>query len=328
MDSLKVIKSGNVSISRLLESTEDIQYFLAKENQIIVYCVSGENENIFYKISPKGTITDSLAIHCRPTHIAFIKGFIINKEKHQFYNWSFDGNRQAISIIAQNEQFDWNLGKQQQLLSNISKSASAVYVAYDSDSPAPTKSPKEGIQTIPSMRTYAILTYFSNGQCFQFFTTLNVDEQFPYSYTQELLLNNLFKRVNTKVKGDIEIIKTDNIHYRYFQKLKREKVRFSGGGGNTPGFDVMLYHGNLYTDVVFRSDTLRLKEFMYLDEKWHSSDIEIEGKNLGVVTKNKGQPPHIIQAYMYYANPELAYALFTNNDKKLYLIKSINSSNE
>lgn len=321
LDSLKVITSGNLTMQLLLESTEDIQSFLTSDNHVIIYTVSGKTENLFYKISPTGDIIDSLMINSRHTNIVFVKGFIIDKDTHQYYKWSFDGSKQPIHATVKNGQLDWKVEKQQEQLAAIVEKSMTVYVDYQVESPEPQKSTGDEIQTTQAIKTYAILNYFVNDECFQFYTTLDVNRHFPYSYTQKLLLNNLFKRINTAVSGDKEVIQTANIQYRYFQKTAQEKVRFSGGGGNAPGFNKELYHGNLFTDVVFKNDTLRLKEFMYLDEEWHASAIDINGKNIGTLTKNKAQPPVIVDAYMYYTNPKLAYALFSNSDRKLYLIK-------
>ncbi|MFD0793649.1 hypothetical protein ACFQZX_08470 [Mucilaginibacter litoreus] len=322
LDSLNVIKAKNASMTLLLESTEDIQSFLTPDNEVIVYTIPQKTANSFYKISKSGVVIDSLTINCRPTDIAFVKGYIIDKKNHQYYKWSFDGNKQANSITLQNEHLDWDLQKQKQQFADIVKKSKAVFVDYRTDSPEPQKPSNDGeIQAVPSMQTYTTLTYFINDKCFRFSTKLDIGKDFPYSYTEQLLLNNLFKRINTKVSGNKEIIRTPNIRYRYFQKLKLEKVRFSGGGGNAAPFDEMLFHGYLFTDVIYKADTLKLKEFMYLEKKWHQSSIEIDGENIGTLTKNKRQPPHNIDAYMYYTNPQLAYALFTNDDKRLYLIK-------
>ncbi len=322
IDSSAIIRSGSTSMTLLLESMEDIQSFLTANNEVIIYTVADKTENSFYKIAKNGVVTDSLTIMCRPSDIAFVKGFIIDKEKHQYYKWSFDGNKQAINIVAQNERLDWDLQKQQQQLADIKESSAAVYIDYETESPEPQKpSSDDEIQAVPSPITYTILTYFQNNRCFRFTTTLDVSNDFPYSYTEKLLFNNLFKRINTEASGNKEIIKTSHIRYRYFQELKLEKVRFSGGGGNAPGFDEMLFHGNLFTDVIYKTDTLRLKEFMYLEKKWHHSSIEIDGKNIGTLTKNKAQPSILIDAYMYYTNPDLGYALFSNSERKLYIIK-------
>jgi hypothetical protein len=321
IDSSELIKSGKVSMALLLQSKVDIQSYLTPENLLVTYSVPTETENLFYKISKEGNVIDSLVIDSRPADIAFIKGFIINKETHQYYKWSINGNKQAIDMPEQNERLDWDPKRQQQQLAEVLKVSPDVYVDYQYEEPEPQKPAGNDLQTIPAIRTYAVLTYFVKSDCFQFFTTLDVHEQFPYTYTEKLLLNNLFKRINTQVSGDKETVKTPNVKYRYFQKLKLEKVQFSGGGGNAPGFEKSLYHGNLFTDVAYKNDTLKLKEFMYLDENWHTSAIQINGKKLGTLTKNKQQPPAIIEAYMYYTNPQLQYALFSNNDKKLYLIK-------
>ncbi|QXV63831.1 hypothetical protein INP83_12010 [Mucilaginibacter sp. 21P] len=70
-----------------------------------------------------------------------------------------------------------------------------------------------------------------------------------------------------------------------------------------------------------KKDTLKLKESLYLEEKWHLSQIKIDGNNIGTVTKNESHPPHNIGAYRCYKNAKLGYALFANDDKKLYIIK-------
>lgn len=321
LDSLKTIRSGKISMELLLESTEDIQYFLTPENEVIAYGVAGQMRNIFIKISPGGTVLDSLVINAKPLSLAFVKGYIVNKDENQYYRWSFDGNRHPFSISLQNEHFEWDTQKQQALFDSIVKKSPTVVIDYGTASPEPVKSSAGELQTIPAMQTFTTMTYFVKNKCFKFFTTLNVSRQFPYAYTEELLLNSFFKKINNNISGNREIIKTPDIRYRYFQKLKPEKVRFSGGGGNTPGFTKLIFHGNLFTDVIYKNDTLKLKEFMYLDEGWHASQIEIDGKNIGTLTKNKVQPPHYIDAYLYYTNPQLAYALFSNDDKKLYLIK-------
>lgn len=322
IDSSNVIKGGKVSMTLLLESTEDIKTFLTPNNEVIVYTVPEKMTNSFYKISRDGVMSDSLLINSRQTDIAFVKGYIIDKKHHQYYKWSFDGNKKAINTTLQNERLDWDLKKQQQQLADIKDRSSAVSVDYETKSPEPLKPAAEGeIQAVPTMETYTILTYFVDDNCFRFFTTLNTHEDFPYSYTEKLLLNDLFKRIITKVSSGKEIIKAPEIRYRYFQKLKLEKVYVPGPGGNAKGYDKMIFHGNLYTDVIYKTDTLKLKEFMYLDAEWHTADIEINGQNIGTLTKNKGRTPQYIKAYMYYTNPQLGYALFSNDDKKLYLIK-------
>ncbi|MCX3264854.1 hypothetical protein [Pedobacter agri] len=321
LDRSEVITSSKVSMRLVMESTVDIQYFMTASNELIVYAVPRPEENVFSKFNEQGEVTDSLIIHGKPSDIAFIDGLVINKGKHQYYQWSFDGSSEAKNIVMQNEDFKWNSTRQQELLEKVVHTAKSVYVEYDSDSPAPQKMEGDKIQIVPSIRTFAKLTYFDGGNCYQFFTTLNVYKQFPYAATQELLMNNIFKRINTKVSGDKEIIQTPFIRYRYFQKLKREKVRFPGGGGNMPGYDKILFHGNLFTDLVYKNDTLRVKEFMYLEQDRASSSIQIAGESLGTFTKNKVRPISSIEAYMYYSHPNLSYALFTNSDKKLYIIK-------
>lgn len=320
-ESVKIVRSAKLSMALFLESTEDIQYFFTPENKMITYSVQNKTDNRFTKVDKAGEITDYLIIHSKPHDIVFVNGFIIDKKKRNYYTWSFNGNKQAYPITMQNDRLDWDVNKQQEQISNIVNASPWVLVDYDYISPEPNKPVGDEIPTTQAMNTYAMLTYFINGDCFKFITTLDVTDRFPYTYTEKLLLNNPFKHHNSKVPGGKEITLRPHVKYRYYQKLKLEKVRFSGGGGNAPGFDVMLYHGNLFTDVLYKNDTLKLKEFMYEFNDRSVSDIKINGKSIGTLTKNKAQPPAIIDGYMYYTNENIAYALFTNNDKKLYIIK-------
>ena len=108
LDSLEIITSSKVSMKLVIESTADIQYFMTASNQLIVYAVPKPEENVFFKLNEEGELTDSLIIHCKPSDIAFINGFVINKGKHQYYQWSFDGNSEAKNIVLQNKDLKWN----------------------------------------------------------------------------------------------------------------------------------------------------------------------------------------------------------------------------
>jgi len=322
IDSSKTIRSGNATMSLLLESSEEIQSFLTSDNQIIIYTVPDKNIHSFFKVNRTGSIIDSLTINARPAEIAFVKGFILDKKNHHYYSWSFNGNKKPINISIQNKDLGWDEERQQKQLGEIVRDSKFVYVDYQSgDAPAPQKQSEEAMPTIQAMTNYAVITYFENDGCAQFYTTIDISGKFPWSYTENLLFNNLFKYIDTSSRRSKAFVKVKEIKYRHFQKLTYEKVHFSGSGGYNPGFDEMLYSGNLFTDVTYRHDTLRLKEFMYLNDKWHQSAVEINGKNIGTLTKNKVQPPENIDAYGYYSHPKLEYALFTTSDKKIYIIK-------
>lgn len=321
IDSLGTIKGGNAQMNLLLESKKNIELFLTSDHNIIAFGFSDGKGNSFIKIGADGNVADTLTLMSRPEDIAFLKGFIIDKQAHQYYKWSFNGVKTPIKITAQNSGLDWDGEKQSKQLTDIAKQSEAVYVDYNFDSPVSQKQVGEGPQTTQAVSSHAIVTYIIADECFQFYTTANVHRYFSWTYLQKMSWNNLFKQTGKQGGTDGEIIKTPNVKYQYFQRLKMEEVRFSGGGGNAPGFTKTLYPGYLFTDVVFKTDTLKLKELMYLDEEWHTSAVEIDGKNIGTLSKNKAQPVAHINGYMYYTNDKLQYALFTNNDKKLYLIK-------
>jgi hypothetical protein len=324
IDSIKTIVSGTAELHLLFESGEKIQSFLTGESNVIVYTVHGKRENMFYKIASNGDVIDSLRIDSRAGDLAFVNGFIIDKEMNEYYKWSFNGNSAPIKIPAENVGLDWDSGRQQSKLAHIKALAGPVYVDHRSRSPVPEKTVEGKIQATQAATAFTVLTYFTGDDCFQFYTTLDVSKQFPWSYTQQLLWNNLFKRIDERSANDGEIIASPALKYRYFHRLKKEEVRFSGGGGNAPGFTKALYPGYLFSDILFRKDTIKIKEFMYLDEEQPHSAIEIDGKRVGTFSGNKVQPIENIDGYMYYTNPKLQYALFANDDKKIFQIREKN----
>ncbi|MGN7724167.1 hypothetical protein [Chitinophaga sp. 22620] len=321
IDSVKTIESGTAQLQLLFESEENIQSFLTEANNVIICTVHGKSENTFYKIAPGGDVIDSLRISRRTGDLAFVKGFIIDKEMSEYYKWSFNGNKAPIRIPAENAGFDWDTGRQKSKLADIKSLAGPVYVDYRFKTPSPEKTSGGKIQTTQASTVYAVLTYFTGDDCFQFYTTLDISRQFPWSYTQQLIWNNLFKRIDERSAHNGEIIPSSALRYRYFHRGKKEKVRFSGGGGNAPGFTKELYPGYLVSDVVFKEDTIKIKEFMYLDEEWPSSAIEIDGKRVGTFSRNRAQPVENIDGYMYYTNHQLQYSLFANSDKKIFQIR-------
>lgn len=321
IDSVQTIQSGSAMLDLLFESQENIQSFLTEENNVIIYTVRGKTDNTFYKISPDGDVIDSLKIDRRAAELAFVKGFILDKEKNEYYNWTFNGNKTAIRLPAENAGLDWDAGRQENKLAHIKGLPGMVYVDYRQQSPSPQKAADGEIQATQAVTTFAVLTYFSGDDCFQFYTTLNINNQFPWSYTQQLLWNNLFKRIDKRSAHDGEIIPSAAVTHRYFQRLDKEEVRFSGGGGSAPGFTKVLYPGYLFSDITFQKDTIRIKQHMYLTEERPRSSIEIDGKGVGTFFGNKVQPIEIIDGYMYYTNPKLRYSLFANSDKKIYRIR-------
>ncbi|WP_295768958.1 hypothetical protein [uncultured Mucilaginibacter sp.] len=321
IDSLETIKSGGIQLKQLITAQEEIQSIITKDNNVILYSISDKDTNTFIKLNGDGDVVDSLVITCRPYNLAFVNGFIIDKKNNEYYNWSLTGKKTPIKIEVQNANLSWDVENEKKEIKMIAKESSAVYVDFKEEELKPQPKISGGLQTTQAMKMYTVLTYFTNDKCIQFSTRQDVSEYFPYSYTEELLLNSLFKHIDTTAHRQKKFIKSANVNYKFFQRIKYEKVRFSGGGGNAPAFDVELYHGNLFTDVVFKRDTLQLKEFMYQDKSWRQSEITIDGVKLGTLTKNKAQPPIIIDGYGFYTNPQLNYALFTNDDKKVYVIK-------
>lgn len=321
IDSVSTLESGTAELELLFESEENIQSFLTEENNVIIYTVHGKRENTFYKIAANGDIIDSLKIDRRAGDLAFVKGFIIDKEMNEYYKWSFNGNKAAIKMPAENTGLDWDAGRQKSKLADIKGLPGTVYVDYRSSSPSPEKTVEGKIQATQAARPFAVLTYFTGDDCSQFYTTLDVSRQFPWSHTQQLLWNNLFKQLDERSANNGKIIPSAALRYRYFHKLKKENVRFSGGGGNAPGFTKALYPGYLFSDIIFQKDTIKIKEFMYLDEEPPGSSIAIDGKRIGILSKNKAQPIENIDGYMYYTNHKLQYALFANGDKKIYQIR-------
>lgn len=321
IDSVKTVQSGTTELSLLFESEENIQSYLTKDNYVIIYTVHGKQDNRFYKIATSGEVVDSLKIGGSAGDLAFVKGYIIDKENSEYYKWSFNGDRNPIKIQAENTGLNWDAGRQKSKITDIKASADQVYIDYRFQSPVPKKAVEGEIQTTQPVISFAVLSYFTGDGCFQLYTNLDLSKQFPWSYTQQLLWNNLFKRIDDRSAHDGQIIPSPALKYRYFHRLEKEKVRFSGGGGNASGFTKVLYPGYLFSDIAFEKDTIKIKEFMYLDPERPSTSVKIDGNQLGTFSKNKAQPIEKIDGYMYFTNDQLQYALFANSDQKIYQIR-------
>jgi len=321
LDEIETIQSGSSKMSLFLESKNNIEFFLTPENYLVIYSMPTEKQNQFTKIDTNGNMTDTLIIFSKPEDLIFLKGFIIDKKTKRYYNWCFTGSKEPVKLITQNIDFRADAHEQDTQLKEILKNSKAIHLDFNFDSPAAKKQVGTGLTTVQGINSYAVVTYFIGTEGFELFTQLSVHKFFPSSFLAEMAWNNVFRRLTAKNRFEGEIIKSSNIVYQHFQKQKIEKVSFSGGGGNAPGFSKQLYPGSLFTNIVFRTDTFKVKEFMYLDEEWNTSAIEIAGKNIGALSKNKSQPVENINGYQYFTTASLHYALFTNNDKKLYLIR-------
>lgn len=320
IDSADRIECGGSILELLLESEENIQPFLTMENNVIIYTVHG-NGHTFYKIGPNGNIVDTLVLDRKAGDLSFVKGFIIDKEANQYYRWCFNGVKDPLEIQRENIGLDWDVVRQRKRLDEIKAMQGHVYVDYRSIAQLPEKAGEKEIQATQSPLSFSVLNYFSADTCYQFYTTVDISREFPWSATQQLLWNNLFRRLDENSVNKSEIIPSPAIRYRYFHRQKKEKVEFSGPGGNAAGFTADLYPGFLFADIAFQKDTIKIKEFMFLEQERPQSSITINGVSIGNFTKNKKQPLELIDGYMYYTNPKLQYALFSNSSKRIYRIR-------
>ncbi|MEZ2440691.1 hypothetical protein AB6805_03150 [Chitinophaga sp. RCC_12] len=144
---MKSINSGGATMSLLFESTENIEFCLTPESNVIISTVPDKKEKDFFKISPAGHVTDSLKINARPEDIAFLKGFIIDKEMNRYYKWSFNSSKSPVEITGQNADFKWDTEKQRKQLVEIAEKSKAVCIDYKYNAPAPQKAVGEALQT-------------------------------------------------------------------------------------------------------------------------------------------------------------------------------------
>jgi hypothetical protein len=224
------------------------------------------------------------------------EGYLINTEQNYYHTWALDGDTTKRDISIINENLEWDK-LQQTIQYKAIASKLKFFTQYSLHSADGTK-----------------LVFLQDDKCGVFnFNFFPEDGEIQSRGNSN---NNVFRKYSVEEYGWIPI-KAKNIQYLYFHRDKLERS-WHNIGGNTPSHSTDNWKGGLYSNVTVGTDTLKIKEQLWLDPEWKTTDIEIEGKRIGALSRF-GMP---VTPYLYYAHPNLDFQLLTNMESRLFVIQN------
>jgi hypothetical protein len=312
-------QANSLEMKLAFKSLENISHYLTYKNDLIVETVEFDSKKkdtvkIFYKLNNLGNVIDEIHLKNDKEELYF-KGYFINIKKEYYRTWSLDGDTIKKKFGRQNEKFKWSNEEQKKLYTEI-KNSKKLYFTEE----------LERDEKINEKEGYKIY-YLQDGKWKIFYENIDrnsfkdLEEEYQktlieinfldkYSY----ILSDLIEKESSDIFASYHKIKEGensydepewkllpnkckNVKLVYFHKLKRENANWSG---------------TLYSNIIFKKDTIKIKEFLNLDSSKTDYPV-IVGKDIIGFFYN--------QLYYDYSNKYLKYHLFTNDYKKLYIIK-------
>jgi hypothetical protein len=339
LNTKNTILFGNYYLELMFKSSEPIEQALLPSNDLIVSTTSKKNDSAkikhFFKLNKKGEIIDSISFieTFENGNEELLNNYLVNTKHKYFKTWPLDGKKTKINFILQNQDFNIGSTNEKKIIDQIFKNAQFRKVDYDfdyhfksqDDALIKQNQSDTGKPVILKInKTVYIIVYLMNGQWYNFYTLTDISDRIS---SDELLSsrcssNTLFKKYNTEDQK-WKVISNTNIIYKYFHKIKTEKIIIPGGGGGFGSYyENYWWKGQLFSNLIINNDTLKIYDNLYLDEESIPTPIAINGKEIGSLHRDKSEPA---QPLMFYSNKALGYSLFTNDEKKLYMIKQKDS---
>jgi hypothetical protein len=305
IDSDTVFYFGKKMMTLKFTSDNVIQTYLNPNNELIVITEQTQEDSqpdvhksivTTFKLDKDGNIIDQFQYAWDQDRYnnreVLFEGYLINTEQNYYHTWALDGD--TISII--NENLEWDK-LQQTIQYKAIASKLKFFTQYSLHSADGTK-----------------LVFLQDDKCGVFnFNFFPEDGEIQSRGNSN---NNVFRKYSVEEYGWIPI-KAKNIQYLYFHRDKLERS-WHNIGGNTPSHSTDNWKGGLYSNVTVGTDTLKIKEQLWLDPEWKTTDIEIEGKRIGALSRF-GMP---VTPYLYYAHPNLDFQLLTNMESRLFVIQN------
>lgn len=326
------IQFGNYYLKLLFESSEPIEQALLPSNDLIVSTTTKKKDSDiirhFFKLDKKAKIIDSISFveNYKNGEEELLKNYLVNKKLKYFTTWPLDGKKNKINFILQNENMNLDRNIEKKMIDDIFDNAQFRTVDYDFDYNFKSKNnsiveenqnDNEKPREVKLNKTVYIIVYLMEGQWYNFYTLTDISKRISLDevLSSRVSTNTLFKKYN-KNEQEWEVILHKNIVYKYFHKIKEEKIIIPGGGGSS--YSGYWWKGQLFSNLIINNDTLKIYDDLYLDEKWHAkTPIIINGKKIGSLNRSERE----VEPLMFYSNNALDYSLFTNDEKKLYFIK-------
>lgn len=306
------IKFGNKKISQLLQSQHQIETFLNSKNELIIRTekdsiLNDDNQFKIYdfmKLDTSGTLISTYRYTTKfyKNDEVLFQGFIINPNQNYYKTWAIDGDTIRKKMEVENEDTEWTKETQTKFYQDIIKNADYFMTGYDFYK---TKSDSTHVNYLK------IIYKLPESPWKVFYKTDRDDGGYPYANKGETF-NDLFRFQSS-----------ENIQSLYFEKKKLRRI-WQGGGGGSSATPSDVWQGNLYTQMIIDRDTLKFKEEFLLDEEWKFSDVMIDGKNIGSLTRFSPSESYFpFKNYQFYSNPKLNYQLFKTAANRLHIIKPI-----
>ena len=325
------IQFGNYYLKLLFKSSDPIEQTLLPSNDLIISTsIKKKNSDIekhFYKLDRKGKIIDSISFveNYENGKEELICNYLVNKEQKYFMTWPINGKSNKINFILQNKNMDADSNAERKMINEIFNNAQFRRVDYDFDHEFKSENKsqiKDDTDDQPKIiklnKTVYIIFYLMKGQWYNFYTLTDISKRVSLDevLSSRVSSNTIFKKYN-KNQQEWEVILNKNIIYKYFHKIKGENVTISGGGGSS--FSTYQWKGQLFSNLIINKDTLKVYDDLYLDEGINiKTPISINGKEIGYLNRGQREPA---EPLMFFSNKTLNYSLFTNDVKKIYIIK-------
>jgi hypothetical protein len=272
---------------------QNVEHYLNNNNELIIQTAKRLSSDSFlfhfYKLDKAAKVIDSVSflrsylIKDSTGEEALFNGYLINKELKYYKTWPMDGNRSKVFFTPINKNLTWS----DERINHYYDSIKQNYLYLDELDEWEAVNSEENKMRIRKIflldKTWYIL-YGNNLKSGDINHVMSIGSE-----------NNLFKAYHAEDMASLPIehanFSLDYVHEENY--VKEEGINY--GSYN------YYWEGVLYFHLVVGNDTLKFKS----NQKW-LEDEPVDKFKLD---------------YGFYQNNQLNYSLFTNDGKKLYIIK-------
>ena len=262
--------------------------FLNDKNELI-YSRDKGGEEYLLKYNTQGNIIDSLTIRTNYERATFVGNYFLNINNNYYNTWAIDGDTLSKPITYLKETDDWDTPKRKEFLEKTLNTADYLYLTEINKYTNTNDS-------IQSAKDGAKVFFQKNNQWMYFYIPIEALDYYEEDYYGGKILS----------KGkNIDLIESFYKKATVKETHKRGMIR--------PKY--VSYKGYLYTDVVVDNVTFHIKEY----RGYYAYDYIM--KETTSYFSNKTESLEDFSGIRIYSNKNLQYNLFTNVEKRMYIIK-------